>query len=357
VTANQSGRATDVADQPRPESATDIARAAEPARAAAAEQVIAVDVGGTKLAGALVDRAGRLTGYRVRPTRPAGPGGADPVWPDLAALVGELCAAAQGPLLGIGVGSAGPLDLTLGTVSPVNIPGWRRFPLAQRLAEHTGLPVRLAGDGICAAIGEHWLGAARGLDDVVVIVVSTGVGGGVIQRGRLHAGRSGNAGHIGHMVVDFDGDPCPCGGHGCVEGLSSGPSMTAWALRQGWRPVREPAGAAELADAARAGDPVALAAFDRAARALAAGITSIAAACDLTHAVLGGGVSRAADLLLPPLHTALADYARLDFVRDLQVGIAELGSQAGLFGAAALLLSPERYADRTPTAAPLVRAG
>src|SRR5262245_5688779 len=271
------------------------------------------------MAAALVDRDGRLFEHRRCPTR-AGPDGADLVWPDLAALVDQTLATADGHVTGIGVGSAGPLDLALGTVSPVNIPSWRSFPLTERLSSHTGgLAVRLAGDGICAAIGEHWLGAARGLDDVVVLVVSTGVGGGVIQHGRLHAGRSGNAGHVGHMVVDFDGDPCSCGGRGCVEAIASGPSMVVWAVRQGWHGETAAPTAVELPTAARAGEPVAVAAFERAARALAAGITSVAAASDLDHAVIGGGVSRAADLLLPPLRCALDEYARLDFVRGLQV--------------------------------------
>jgi len=352
--------------------------------------VIAIDIGATKIAGALVEPGGHLIEQRVRPTRAAGPDGADRVWPELAGLVDELRELSGGPIAGVGVGSAGPLDLVHGTVSPVNIPTWRRFPVADKLTAHLGgLPVKLAGDGICAAIGEHWLGAARGVADVIVVVVSTGVGGGIIQGGRLYAGRTGNAGHIGHMVVDFDGDPCPCGGRGCVEAMSSGPRMVAWARRNGWRgrpsspngadpgrttnltlanravanragidltgadpdvagpTVADPTGfgltAVDLADSARAGDEIALAAFERAARALAAGIASTAASHDLTHAVIGGGVSRAADLLLPPLRRAISEYAKLDFVRDLRVDVAALGSAAGLHGAAALVLDESRY--------------
>lgn len=311
------------------------------------EVALAIDIGATKLAAALVDRDGRLLEQRQRPTRIRSADGADLVWPELAALVDETLAAAAGPVLGVGVGSAGPVDLAVGTVSPVNIPSWRGFPLTAQLAARTGgLEVQLAGDGICAAIGEHWLGAAQGLDDVVVLVVSTGVGGGMIQHGRLHAGRSGNAGHVGHMVVDLDGEACTCGGRGCVETMASGPSMVAWAMRNGWCPDRPDPSGVDLAAAARAGDPVAAAAFERAARALAAGITSVAVASDLAHAVIGGGVSRAADLLLPPLRRAIGDYARLDFVRDLEVRLCALGSAAGLYGAAALILDPDRYGGR-----------
>jgi glucokinase len=313
------------------------------------EVALAIDIGATKLAGALVDRGGRLYEHRRRPTRTA-PDGGDLVWPDLAALVDELLAAADGPVTGVGVGSAGPLDLVTGSVSPVNIPSWRGFPLVAHLSAHTGgLAVELAGDGICAAIGEHWLGAARGLDDVVVLVVSTGVGGGVIQRGRLHAGRSGNAGHVGHMVVDLDGDACTCGGRGCVETMASGPSMVAWAVRNGWCTDASSPSAVELAAAARAGDKIAVAAFERSARALAAGVVSVAAASDVAHAVIAGGVSRASDLLLPPLRRAIGEYARLDFIRDLEVRLCALGAFAGLYGAAALVLDPDPYSRPAST--------
>jgi glucokinase len=304
---------------------------------------IAIDIGATKLAVALVDPAGNLSHHEVGPTRPADPDGADRVWPDLGEMVDRMLKAAteeERQVAGVGVGSAGPLDLTVGAVSPVNIPSWRGFPLLEQLSRRTGLPVRLAGDGICAAIGEHWLGAARGRDDVMVVVVSTGVGGGVIQNGRLQPGHGGNAGHIGHMVVDFDGDPCPCGGRGCVEAMASGPAMVRWARRQDWAGGDS---AKELAADARAGNPIATAAFERGARALAAGLTALAAACDLRHAVIGGGVSRAGDVLLPPLRVAIDEYARLDFLRGLGLSVAELGGEAGLYGAAALILDPHTY--------------
>src|SRR5262249_21315893 len=153
-------------------------------------------------------------------------------------------------------------------------------------AMFAGVPVYLAGDGMCAAAGEHWRGAAQKIDDVIVLVVSTGVGGGLIQGGRLFSGRSGNAGHIGHTVVDLEGDPCPCGGRGCVEAIASGPSMVAWAASHGWTG----SSAVDLAASARAGDSIALQAFERAGHAVAAGIVSAAAIADLSAAVVGGGV-------------------------------------------------------------------
>ena len=307
---------------------------------------LSVDIGGTKLAAALIAADGAIVERRVRPT--IGSLDAEAVWRPLAELVTELRASVgAGRVVGIGVGSAGPIHLPEGSISPVNIPAWRRFPLLDRLTELVpGVPVRLAGDGSCAAAGEHWRGAGQGADDLLGIVVSTGVGGGLIQAGRLVTGPTGNAGHLGHMVVDADGDPCPCGGRGCVEAMTSGPSMVAWALRAGWRaPVPNPT-AVELATAARAGDPYANEAFRRAGRALAAGIVSTAAICDLSRVVIGGGVAAAHDLLFPPLRAAIAEHGRLAFLRDLTVTTASLGSAAGLVGAAALVLAPQAYAGQ-----------
>jgi glucokinase len=297
-----------------------------------AEVALAVDVGGTKLAACLVRPDGTVMSHQNTPTP-----GSD-VWEALEALLVRV--AADEELTGVGIGSAGPMDAVAGTVSPVNIGSWREFPLLSRISKlFSGVPVKLAGDGICAAAGEHWLGAGRGCDDLLVMVVSTGVGGGLIQGGKLVQGPTGNAGHIGHMVVDFAGSACPCGGRGCVEAYASGPSMVRWARAQGWAGVT----AVELADSARRGENVAQQAFQRAGQALAAGIVSTSAICDIDRAVIGGGVAQAADLLLPPIRQALTEHARLGFLRNLAVTTAALGNRAGLLGAAALVLQPDRY--------------
>jgi glucokinase len=166
--------------------------------------------------------------------------------------------------------------------------------------------------------------------------VSTGIGGGLVLAGVPYQGRTGNAGHVGHVIVAQDGEPCSCGGRGCVETIASGPQMTRWALRHGWAGPAG-AGAKELAAAANAGDPRALGAFRRGAAALAAMIASVAAVCDLDLVVIGGGVARSGPLLFDPLRDALAGYARLDFIRGLGVAPAELDGDAGLVGAAALV--------------------
>ncbi|MEV5999978.1 ROK family protein [Streptomyces griseomycini] len=309
--------------------------------------VAALDIGGTKIAGALVDGRGRILVRAQRPT-PAQEDG-ETVMRAVEAVLGELHAS---PLWqdarAVGIGSAGPVDASAGTVSPVNVPGWRAYPLVARVRDAAGgLPVELIGDGVAITAAEHWQGAARGHDNALCMVVSTGVGGGLVLDGRLHPGPTGNAGHIGHISVDLDGDPCPCGSRGCVERIASGPNIARRALADGWRPGPDgDTSAAAVATAARAGDPVAVASFERAARALAAGIAATATLVEIDVAVIGGGVGKAGEILFAPLRKALAEYATLSFVQRLAVTPARMGTDAGLVGAAAAAL-----AGRTDTAA------
>ncbi|MGH4035790.1 ROK family protein [Actinomycetota bacterium Odt1-20B] len=302
--------------------------------------VAALDIGGTKIAGALVDDQGRILLRAQRPT-PAREDG-DTVMRAVDEVLAELKGSPQWGRAGaVGIGSAGPVDASAGTVSPVNVPGWRGYPLVDRVRSTTGgLPVELIGDGVAIAAAEHWQGAARGHDNALCMVVSTGVGGGLILGGSLHPGPTGNAGHIGHISVDLDGDPCPCGARGCVERIASGPNIARRALDNGWRPGPDgDTSAVAVARAARAQDPAALASFERAARALAAGIAATATLVEIDIAVVGGGVATAGDVLFAPLRRALGDYATLSFVRQLAVAPALLGSDAGLVGAAAAALA------------------
>ncbi|MEU9756928.1 ROK family protein [Streptomyces althioticus] len=301
--------------------------------------VAALDIGGTKIAGALVDREGRILARAQRPT-PAQEDG-DTVMAAVGAVIGDLAAS---PLWerasAVGIGSAGPVDARAGTVSPVNVPGWRDYPLVAQVRDAVGgLPVELIGDGVAITAAEHWQGAARGHDNALCMVVSTGVGGGLVLGGRLHPGPTGNAGHIGHISVDLDGDPCPCGARGCVERIASGPHIARRALENGWRPGPDgDTSAAAVAAAARAGDPVAVASFERAARALAAGIAATATLVEIDIAVIGGGVGKAGEVLFAPLRKALTEFATLSFVRRLTVVPAQTGTDAGLVGAAAAAL-------------------
>lgn len=370
------------------------------AAAADAEQsavvYAAVDIGGTKIAAGLVDAQGVLL-QRVELPTPAR-GSAQDVLATVAELVDALAADRRwARVVGVGIGSAGPVDPVRGTVSPVNIPAWREFPIVERvrMLPHVGskgLPVTLLGDASAMAAGEHWRGAARGYDDALCLVVSTGVGAGLIVDGALRTGPSGNAGHLGHICVDVEGEQCPCGSRGCVETIASGTAIARWAVAQGWRPeafsgqssavqtradnvvvdghavasaaapVSAPvltsaavapspgaptgtvdadlspavkATAADVAASALSGNEIALAAFERAGRALAAGIAAAATLMDLRVAVVGGGVAKAGPLLFDPLRRHLARYASLPFTRDLEVVPATLGADAGLIGAAA----------------------
>lgn len=282
--------------------------------------VLAIDIGGTKMAAA---RPGEDI-QRV----PTGP---DP-W---AALTGLLDPLVEG-VDGIGVGCGGPMEWPAGVVAPLNIPAWRRgFPLRDRLAERYGVPVRLHNDAICMAVGEHSAGG-WGVGDLVGMVVSTGVGGGLISGGRLLDGAHGNAGHIGHVVVDPDGPSCACGNRGCLEAIARGPAVVAWAQARG---VEAQDGQALAALAAK-GHPVAVEAFERAGRAVGVALSSVAALLDLRVAVVGGGLALVPQLW-PPLQQVVRDRAKISYLRDFRVVPSSLGLRAGLIGAAALF--EDRY--------------
>ena len=198
-----------------------------------AELTLALDVGGTKIAAGLVDADadGTLVATAQEPT-PRGTD-AESVWTVAEGLITRMTAGIE--VGGAGIASAGPVHLPDGTVSPINLAAWRDFPLRERVAAVLpGLPVRLAGDGVCMALGEHWRGADQGASFLLGMVVSTGIGGGLVLDGAPYGGRTGNAGHVGHVVVDTDGPSCPCGGRGCVEAIASGPNMVAWARAKGW---------------------------------------------------------------------------------------------------------------------------
>ena len=308
---------------------------------------LAIDVGGTKLAAAAVEPGGRLITWAQVPT----PRDLDSeqLWRTLDVLVQrvleEARIAAPDGLAGVGAGCGGPMEWPAGVVSPLNLPAWRSFPLRARLQERfPGIPVRVHNDAICVVAGEHWRGAGRGRDNVLGMVVSTGVGGGLILGSRVITGASGNAGHIGHVVVDpEDGPLCACGARGCLEAIARGPALVAWAQGAGWRQGQPDATAKDLADDGAHGHPVGAAAMRRAGRALGIAIASAACLCDLEVVSIGGGLSQAGAILFDPLEEALHAHARLSFVRQLRVVPAELGRSAGLVGAAALIFAADRY--------------
>jgi len=291
------------------------------------EACLAVDVGGTKLAAGLVSPSGSLQRARRVPT----PDTSDPetLFGVLADLVDGVLGrgapaggadhddAARATVVACGVGCGGPMDLGAGTVSPLNIPAWRDFPLVARLAAHTGVAVTLDNDAKALALGEGWTGAARGRGDYIAMVVSTGVGGGIVLGGRVVDGASGNAGHIGHVIVEPDGRRCACGGQGCLEAEASG---TAIAARTG-RPAAEAPGT----EVARAGTLVGRA---------------VASACNLLDvelAVVGGSVALGFGApFFAAANDELRARARLSFSAGACVVPSALGPAGPLVGAGAL---------------------
>ena len=311
---------------------------------AAGAPVLAVDVGGTKMAAGLVNWEGEILLQDRTPT--PGRGTEGEMW---SALI-ELCDAiiergGDQKLGGVGVGCAGPMVWPDGVVSPLNITAWRGFPLKRKLQERYGGPVRIHNDAVAMAIAEHWKGAAKGYRNVVGMVVSTGVGGGLVLADRLVDGGLGNAGHIGHVVVDPRGPSCPCGGRGCLEAIARGPSTAAWAIEQGWTPrsAADPADARTLAQDARAGDPIAIAAYRRSGEAVGVALASVGALLDIDITVIGGGLVQSGPLLMSPLRQAFEQHAGLAHARRMKIVPAELDQDAGIVGAAALIIEGRKY--------------
>jgi glucokinase len=280
--------------------------------------VLAVDVGGTKMAAGLVTFDGDLVERAVVPTRSsvAGAGG-DDLWADLEEIVVKVQSAA-GPddrLVVCGAGCGGPMSPGGDEVSPLNIPPWRSFPLRARLGAASGLPVFVDNDAKALALGEGWVGAARGSRDYLAMVVSTGVGGGIVLDGRLLGGRLGNAGHIGHVIVEPDGRACVCGGRGCLEAEASGTAIAAV--------TGQPARGASADVVTRTGTLVGRA------------IASVVNLLDLPLAIVSGSV--ALGFGEPFFHAAQEEMDRrcgLSFARGARVVPGALGDRGPLVGAA-----------------------
>lgn len=293
-------------------------------------RALAVDIGATKVAIALVDENYRVTNKQEIPTN-----GNHRLWQDMEDLSRDLMNLANGSLIGVGIGSAGPLHLQLGAVSPVNIPAWRNFPIVERFKNLAKLEtVILHGDAMALAHAEYRLGAGRGCANMLGIVVSTGVGGGLILNGQLFTGESGNASYIGHHTIDFDGALCACGRRGCVETYSSGPRMVAIARARGWKGDARDS-FVDLADSARQGDSAAIETIDDGARALAIGIVNALGILDIRTVVIGGGVSQAGSIYWDPLLAHFAKEARsTSFIEGCDLRLAQLDRDAGVIGAA-----------------------
>jgi len=300
------------------------------------DYALAVDLGGTKVEAALVDPTGSLLSSS-RHRHPTGPASTSDQLADAVSLaVRDALRAlpADATLLGAGIGSAGPIAGTTGDVSPLNLSAWRDYPLGTLVGTQVpGLPVTLRMDGICIALAEVWMGAAQGTSNVMGMIVSTGVGGGLILGGRVIAGATGNAGHIGHVAVAGFDDVCACGARGCLEAIASGPRTVTWARGQGFSGET----GEQLAAAAVAGDPVARAAIERSAMAVGRAIASASALVDLDVVAIGGGFSHVSDDYIALVGAAVAGHSDFGFVTKTRVVASGLSGEGPLVGAAALV--------------------
>lgn len=312
------------------------------------QPVLSVDIGATKVRAALVDADGRVQAKRTIPTN-AGTG-PTAILPRIAELVRQVMGdAPRGRVAGIGVGAPGPLDPWNGIVyDPPNLPGWHALPLRDHLSKEFGLPVYLGNDANLAALGEARFGAGAGVADLIYVTVSTGVGGGIISRGRLFLGAKGLAGELGHTVVEARGPKCNCGNVGCLEMLASGPAIArrgAAAARRGASArlaemaaaATRPVSAEMVVQAARDGDTVARGIVERAGFYIGVGVVSATHLLNPSLVVIGGGVAiGAGDMLLDAVRDTIQRRAMPAFL-PLPVVPAALGDDAGLLGAAALV--------------------
>ncbi|MDH3705228.1 MAG: ROK family protein [Acidimicrobiia bacterium] len=279
-------------------------------------EILAIDIGGTKMAAAVVDDVGRLRGRGQVATQPSLSG--DALFDTLASLADEVLLATGATPEACGVGCGGPMTAGGKTVSPLNIEAWRGYPLRGRLVEHLGFDrVGVDNDAKALALGEGWLGAARDVDDYLAMVVSTGVGGGIVVDGRALDGAAGNAGHIGHIIVEPDGRACACGSRGCLEAEASGTAIAAITGR--------PASEAGPAMRRRVGTLVGRA------------VAQSAVLLDLRLALVGGSVGLGyGEVLVAAAQAEIDRLARIEFCRGLTIANVGLGPDAPLIGAAAL---------------------
>ncbi|MGV8911838.1 MAG: ROK family protein [Rhodoglobus sp.] len=302
---------------------------------------LAIDIGGTKVEAALVDPNGVvLATSRFR--APTGRASSSKQLAESVRTVVLQTAAAlpeAATLLGVGIGSAGPISVARGEVSPLNLPAWRDYGVRALVEEVLpGHSVSLRGDGNCIALAEHWIGAAQGVKYFMGMVVSTGVGGGLILDSRLVDGPTGNGGHFGHIEVGGENTPCGCGGTGCVEAVASGPKTVEWAQTHGWTGTT----GEELAADYASGNDIAVNAVRRSARAVGHGIASATALVDLELVAIGGGFSHVAADYIELVAEAITDRAPFPFITKVRVVASALSSDGPLIGAASLVHHPER---------------
>lgn len=326
------------------------------------EAVLALDIGGTKLAVAVVTADGSTHGLLIEPThREDGPD----------AIIGRLVAmghrsieaAGLGPVSAVGISCGGPLDRVRGILTgPLHLPGWIDVPIVDIVEREFGVKAALENDATAAALGEYRYGSGRGTSTMLYLTVSTGIGGGAVINGTLHRGAANNGGEYGHILVETGGRQCLCGRKGCLEVYASGSSIAARAreaVEQGANSslseltvIR----AEDVSSHAQAGDQLALELWRETTTVLASAITDLVNILEPELVVLGGGVTRSGRFLLDPISAAVTGDSMPPAAAAVRVGLAELGDVVCVVGAAGVafdLLS--ETADSTPLRAEATR--
>jgi glucokinase len=309
----------------------------------------AVDLGGSKILSVIAQGDGRRLGEDRRPTD-AERGPEVVLERIVGSLEGALAKAGlgQGDLAAVGICSPGPCDIDAGVLSSApNLPGWRDVPICRYLEERLGVPTRLENDANAAALGEHVYGAGRGCRHLIYMTVSTGIGGGLIIDGRLYRGATGVAGELGHMTIEPDGPLCGCGNRGCLEALASGTAIAARGeelVAQGGsallaRLAQEQGDltAETVSRAADQGDIACQGIIQRAGYYLGIGLASYVNIFNPEVIIIGGGLTKAGELLLAPARAEMAARAMPEALKAVQLRPAELGDYDGLMGMVALL--------------------
>lgn len=303
-----------------------------------------VDVGGTTIKMGFFDEAGNVLDKWEIPTRTEN-GGVN-VLPDIAKAVEDKLAEKsieKSQVIGVGIGVPGPVDAK-GTVHKCVNLGWGVFNLNEELEKLLGIPVRSGNDANVAALGEMWKGGGQGYDSIVMVTLGTGVGGGIIVDGEILTGAKGAAGEIGHIHVDdAEKEVCGCGNKGCLEQYASATGVVRLAnrtLANNTRSTSLVAGqcsAKDVWDAVKAGDEVAVQIAEQFGEYLGKGLASVACVINPEAFVIGGGVSKAGDVLLDYIRKNYTPYV-FHASRDVQFTLATLGNDAGIYGAAKLVV-------------------
>ncbi len=316
-----------------------------------AKNRIGIDVGGTNVKIALVDSDGKIGYSNTIPTRAEM--GYEYTINNMKQAIRDLMTETKlsaKDIEGIGFGLPGQVDFKSGIVRLItNIPGWVEIPLAKMIEDEFHIPTRIDNDVRCAALGELNFGAGKGCENLICITVGTGIGSGLIINGKLVRGASNAAGEIGHIKLQMhDGPICGCGDTGCLEAFASGPSIVAMAEEyiMGGKSTkyREMANGGTItpfivAEAAKAGDPVARRIFTRMGEYIGIGMASVVNLLNPERIIVGGGVADAGDILLTPLKETIKKRAMKIAGETVQVVPAQLGNTAGVIGASLLIES------------------